>query len=54
MSEWIILVGKKEEPGKELTLLKVANSVLIARQKRFPNVCVWGCVYVLTLSTSLN
>lgn len=41
MSEWMPLVGEKEEPGKELTLLKVANTIFTARQMRFPNVCVW-------------
>lgn len=40
MSEWMCLVGEKEEPGKELTLLKVANTIFTARQMRFPNVCV--------------
>ena len=29
---------KQEGPGKELALLKVANSVLIIRQMRFLNV----------------
>lgn len=51
MSEWIILVGEKEEPGKELTLLKGANSIWIARQMRFL-MCVYACVGGLTLSTS--
>lgn len=44
-SKWTVLVGKKQEPGKELALLKVANSILIARLMRFPNVCICGvCV----------
>ena len=30
-------MGEKEEPGKELTLLKVANNILIIRQMRFLN-----------------
>ena len=40
MNEWVNdFSGEKQEgPGKELTLLKVANSVLIIRQMRFLNV----------------
>ena len=40
MNEWMNdFSGEKQEgPGKELTLLKVANSVLIIRQMRFLNV----------------